>query len=108
MMPKIRSVEPQAQWGVGDALVFRCKSIAQWALAPLWRGMAFVLRHGVPPPVMMFPDSSGTPAQFPPLNALGFNLAPEAALQVWLEEDAPPVGPRADPVRPDPEHVDRA
>lgn len=89
MMPRIHLRSPKP-WGVGDAIIFWFRSVAQWMWRPLSRGAVLVFYYGVPPPVMIFPDSKGAPGQFPPLSSLGFNFASGTALPVWREADEGP------------------
>ncbi len=81
-----RSEYAFARWNALDAVQFWFKSVAQWLWQPLLRWAAYVYRHGVPPPAMVFPDSRGDQAQFPPLSSLGF-LPSLSVQELWDEGD---------------------
>lgn len=71
------------RWNAVDAVLFWFKCVAQWLCRPLLGWGAYILRHGVPPPAMVFPDSPSDRAQFPTLSSLGFVFPSASALDLW-------------------------
>lgn len=100
-MPRTH-LDPAGPWGVEDAILLWFRRMAQWMWEPLRRGVDFIFQYGVPPPVMVFPDSKGAPGQFPPLSALGFIIASGTALPVWREDEAGADEPTVEPAVPVP------
>ena len=70
-------------WNAADAVLFWLKSVAQWLCRPPLGWAAYIFRHAVPPPAMVFPDVPGDRAQFPTLSSLGFVFPSASALNLW-------------------------